>query len=228
MTRSSLCLMRLFLVVAMAFAGGCGEKGGDPLAADPSVDSSADPHASMDHGQMDHGSTAGDAPLADRSIYQLEGAWTHPAGGEFQLSQLRGHPVLVVLFYGTCEHACPILVRNVQQIEAQLDPAGQDDTRFLLVTFDPDVDTPERLVKYAEKNGLDPASWFLPHGEPHQIRALALVLGIRYRPSGDGQFSHTTRISLLDREGVVAAHVDGLDAPSEPIVTRLKALLGEP
>jgi protein SCO1/2 len=207
--------MALLLFVALAAACGSGEGGGESAPADP-------------HAHMDHGSPAGDAPLADRSIYQLEGAWTNPFGGEFQLAQLRGHPVLVVLFYGTCEHACPILVRNVQQIEAQLAAAGRSDTRILLVTFDPDVDTPERLVKYAEKSSLDPTRWFLPHGEPQQIRALALVLGTRYRPSGDGQFSHTTRISLLDREGVVVAYVDGLDAPPEPILTRLKALLAEP
>ena len=35
-------------------------------------------------------------------------------------------------------------------------------------------------------------------------------------------------ISLLDRECVVVAHVDGLDAATEPIVTRVKALLSEP
>jgi hypothetical protein len=51
------------------------------------------------------------------------------------------------------------------------------------------------------------------------------VLGYRYRPTGTGQFSHTIRITVLDQDGVVVDHADGLTRPLEPIAARVSALL---
>lgn len=167
-----------------------------------------------------HDAIEGDAPLSDRSVYQLGGVWTDANGQPFRLAQLRGKPVLALLFYGTCQSACPILVRDIQRVDALLAPGEREAVRYLLVTFDPAVDTPERLAAYAREHGLEDERWTLLSGAPDQVRELAAVLGVRYRPTGDGQFSHTQRISLLDREGVQVEKFDGLDRPLEPIVKR--------
>jgi protein SCO1/2 len=170
-----------------------------------------------------HGQTIeGDAPLADRSVYQLKGVWTDAMGRPFRLSELRGKPVLALLFYGTCQSACPILVRDLQRIDEQLKAPERQGVRYLMVTFDPAVDTPERLAAYATEHGLDTSRWTLLNGAPDQVRELAAVLGVRYRATGDGQYSHTQRIVLLDREGVVVEKFDGLDRPLEPIVARTR------
>ncbi len=171
---------------------------------------------------------AGEAPLAERSLFLLDDAWTDTAERPFRLSALRGKPVLVLLFYGTCESVCPILVRDLQRIDAQLSPAQREDVRFLLVTIDPAVDTPERLRAYAKEHGLDPARWTLLHGAPDQVRAFAAALGFRYRATGDGAFSHTQRIALLDREGVLVESFDGLDRPLEPIVAKTREQIARP
>ena len=133
----------------------------------------------------------------------------------------------MLLFYGTCQSVCPILVRDVQRVEAALAPAERDAARFVLVTFDPEVDTPERLAAYATEHGLAPERWLLLHGSPEQVRELAVLLGVRYRPSGGGQYAHTQRITLLDREGRVAAQYDGLERPLDPIVARLREELAK-
>ena len=160
-------------------------------------------------------------PLPGDSIYQLEGSWTDQRGRVAPLAELRGHPVLVLMFYGTCQHACPILVHDLERIEAELGETLRSETRFLLVSFDPERDTPGALGRYADEKGLDPERWRLVHGVAHQIRALSLVLGVSYRPTGDGEFSHSMRITLLDRDGVVAEVLDGLGGPVEPIVETL-------
>ncbi len=181
--------------------------------------------AHEDHAHHQHAALPADAPLPDRSIYQLEGAWTDPGGRSVRLAELRGDPVLVLLFYGTCEHACPALVRDLQRIEAGLAPEDRARTRFLLVSFDPERDTPERLAAYAAEKGLESERWLLLHGHPEQIRELALVLGVRYRPSGNGEFSHSMRITLLDRDGVVADSLEGLGQPVEALANAVTALL---
>lgn len=161
-----------------------------------------------------------------RSLYQLAGEWTDQDGRTVPLSLHRGHPVLVVMFYGTCQHACPILLRRMEEIGERLEPSEQERLRFLLVTFDPERDTPERLAAYASKRSLDSRRWSLLHGAPERIRELALSLGVRYRALEDGQFSHTMRLTLLDEDGAVVEHLDGLDTPTGALTERVRELLG--
>lgn len=203
-------LARLVGLIVLAFAAGAAAQD----AAHPA-------HA-------EHGSLAGAAPSsADRSLWQIPGDWTDQDGRPFALSALRGSPTLLALFYGTCDSVCPAIVHDLQKLEAGLPAADRARTRFVLVTIDPAVDTPQRLHEYALAHALDPARWKLLHGRPEQVRVLANVLGVRYRPSGDGQYSHTIRVTLLDGAGVVAGQFDGLPVRGEPIAAQIRALLGE-
>jgi protein SCO1/2 len=212
MTRPSLAAILALAVLAMA-----------PLPAGAESDS-----AESDGHHHVHETMAGDAPLPGRSIYQLTGAWVDPAGKPLQLAALRGRPVLVLLFYGTCQSACPVLVRDLQRVDEQLSPEERAGLRYLLVTFDPEVDTPERLAVYAKEHGLAGDRWTLARGTPEQVRELAAVLGVKYRPTGDGQYSHTQRITLLDREGVVIEKFDGMDRPLDPIVDAARRFAAPP
>ncbi len=162
--------------------------------------------------------------LASLSLYQLEGAWTSAGGETLELSALRGSPVLLLLFYGSCDSACPVLVHDLERVDSLLDPGARERVRFALVTFDPERDTPERLAAYAHERKLAAPRWTFLHGSPEQVRELAAAVGVRYRPAGQGQFSHTMRILLLDREGVAVEHWDGLERPVEPIAARASAL----
>jgi protein SCO1/2 len=193
------------------------------LALAPALAGEPEP---ADHGE--HLQLAGDAPARDTSLYTLEGRWLDQSGRPFQLSALRGSPVLLTLFYGTCDSVCPTVVRDLRKIDAMLPEADRRRTRFVLVSIDPKVDTPERLLAYAGKHELDLARWTLLNGPPEQVRVLANVLGFKYRPTGTGQYSHTIRIHLLDARGVVVDHADGLDRPLAPIAARVSALLAAP
>jgi protein SCO1/2 len=178
-------------------------------------------------GHGEHRALAGDPPARDRSLYALPGSWTDQNGQPFALASLRGSPVLLVLFYGTCDSVCPTVVRDVQRVEALLPAADRSRTRVVLVTIDPLVDTPERLLAYARKHELDASRWSLLNGPPEQVRVLANVLGVKYRPTGTGQYSHTIRITVLDRDGTVVEQADGLERPLAPIAARVSSLLAE-
>jgi protein SCO1/2 len=213
-----------WVAALVALTVGCGA---EPPEAQDAHAPEMNEHA--EHTPSAHGAPIeGVVPHADRSIYQLADPWTDANGAVFRLGDLRGSPVLVLFFYGTCEHACPILVHDLQRLDDALTPTQRAAVRYLLVTFDPERDTPERLAAYARDKGLADGRWHLIHGRPEQVRALSLVLGIRYRPTGDGGFSHTSRITLLDPEGVATAYIDGLERPQETLLTPLTAMLNTP
>lgn len=205
------------LALAFALAAlGCGERGTQAPAPSAAADAAA-PHDAAAHAA--HRELPG-GEIPQLSLYQLEGSWTSAAGEQLPLASLRGSPVLLLLFYGSCQTACPVLVHDLERVAALLDPSARDEVRFALVTIDPERDTPERLAAYAKEHQLDSPRWTLLHGPPEQVRELAAAVGFRYRPTGDGQFNHTMRILLLDREGAPVEHWDGLTRPVEPIAAR--------
>lgn len=162
-------------------------------------------------------------PRGDRSIYALSMTLTDQDGAQVGLDVFRGKPLFIGMFYGTCPSACPVLISRIKRVMAGLDAAADAEVRVLLVSFDPERDTPEALRKIAALRGLD-ARWKLASAPDDQARDLAAVLGIQYRRLPDGNFNHTSSILLLDRKGAVDMRVDDMAQAMEPLVARAKAL----
>ena len=91
-----------------------------------------------------------------------------------------------------------------------------DGVGFLLVSLDPQRDTPGRLAEWAKQSALDDARWTLLSGDDGAVRELAATLGVRYQVQPDGEVAHTNAITVLDASGRVAHQQTGLgDADGE-------------
>src|SRR5690606_33469815 len=129
--------------------------------------------------------------FSDESIYQLESEWTNQSGKKVELKDFNGKPVVFTMFFASCNYACPILVYDMKKIESKLSPEELKDYQFVLVTIDPDKDTPEALNEFAKKFNLDLNRWSLLTGDKDDILELAAVLGFKFKKEADGQFSHS-------------------------------------
>lgn len=175
------------------------------------------------HAQVtDEGSAV--LPLPPASIWQLPGTFTDVSGRDLELSGLAGRPVALVMFYGSCRHACPILFGDMLRLEATLSEATRAETRFVMVTIDPERDTLEALGQMAVAYELDLSRWMLLRAEPDVTLELATLLGVRYRGQTDGQISHSNLITILDSNGVIAGQFEGLRHPTQPIADAVEAL----
>lgn len=205
---------RLALALALALAA-CRR---EPRAADAGRD------AAPCHCHHDAAAPRALSPPPDTSVFHLGGAWRDQLDRPFELASLRGGPAVVLMFYGTCRSVCPILLGDVKRLEAALDPAARAHTRFVLVTFDPATDTPERLRALAAERGMDASRWTLLRGDDDDVRALATVLGVQYSRVGPGEFTHSNVLTVLDAEGRVARQLEGLRQPVEPTARAIEAL----
>ena len=150
------------------------------------------------------------AALSARSIYQLDTRWTDDAGRPFTLTALRGEPVVLAMFFSNCAYACPIIVRDMKTVRDMLPAEARARTRFVLVSFDTERDTPAVLSAYRQRMQLDPDGWVLLHGSPADVQDLAMVLGVKYKKGADGQFAHSSLITVLNGEGEIAFQRSGL------------------
>ncbi len=161
------------------------------------------------------------AELPGTSLFHLDRAWTNQDEAPFSLPELRGRPSVVVMFYGDCTTACPLLVKTAQDIEAALPVELQGEVSFVMVTFATQADTPAKLKTYAASKGLHREGWHWLVGSDLQTRQLATLLGVQYRDLGNGTFAHSNVVTVLDADGVPAARLEGLGVDVYPAVEAL-------
>jgi protein SCO1/2 len=58
--------------------------------------------------------------LPGDSVYQLQSALLDQDGKPFKLTDLRGRPVVVSMFYNSCQFVCPMLIDTVRATQDRL------------------------------------------------------------------------------------------------------------
>ena len=161
--------------------------------------------------------------FSDKSLYQTESKWTTDANKQIQLAGLKGRSQVVVMFFASCQYACPILVHDLSRIEAALKPETRAKVGFTLVTFDTTRDTPEALAKFRETRNLSP-NWTLLHGADDDVLELAALLGVKYKEEANGQFAHSNIITVLNPDGEIVHQLTGLGQNIAEVVKALEQL----
>ena len=158
--------------------------------------------------------SADTSDLPETSIYNLDVNITDQDGAVQSLDTYRGHPVVISMFYATCPNVCPILISTIQMMERKLPADELSKLRVLLVSVDPENDTPQVLQQVALRHHIDTDRWKLTRATPQDVRKIAAVLSVKYRKLPDGEFNHTSILTLVDGEGVVqaqSAKIPGID-----------------
>ena len=155
-------------------------------------------------------------PLPPDSLYQLALPLTDQDGRTADWRSLRGKPRVVSMFYTSCQYICPLIVDSGKAIEHQLSAAERGRIGIVLISMDPARDNPATLRKVFDKRQLDESRWLLASPPAADVRAVAGLLGIRYRQLADGEFNHSSALVLLDAEGRIVARTEQVGSKPDP------------
>ncbi len=158
----------------------------------------------------DHGAAPAAAAMPGDSLYQLPVHFETAAGEHLLLSQYRGQPIVVTMFYGTCKSVCPLLAQSINATAAALPAGMRDKVHFVMVTLDPARDSMAELSRFATQHKLASPQIEVVRTDDEGVRLLAAALGIRYRQLPDGNFNHTSLLTALDADGVPKARTEKL------------------
>ena len=154
--------------------------------------------------------TSENKELPELSIYNLPSTWTTQNGENIQLEDLRGNVLVMVMIYTSCKAACPRLVADMRNIEKQVPEENLDNVKFIMVSIDPETDTPKRLKDFSVENDMEDDHWLFLRGTPEDTREFATVLAVSYKKISPIDFSHSNIISVFDEEGVLVHQQEGL------------------
>jgi protein SCO1/2 len=143
---------------------------------------------------------------AGASVFDEPDRWTDEAGRPAVFAQWRGKPLVLTAFFTQCRATCPRTIARLRKIYDAARGANPP-PEFVLVTLDPERDTPDRLRSFKEESGL-PASWHLIVGSADATRAILDLLDVHVLAS-DAHIVHDGRIAIFDPQGRLAHRYGG-------------------
>ncbi|PAM95413.1 SCO family protein [Flavobacterium sp. IR1] len=156
--------------------------------------------------------------ISDLSIYNLPSKWTTQDGKDIELKNLRGNVLVMVMIYTSCKAACPRLVADMRNIEKKLDASTKRNVKLILVSIDPETDTPERLKTFAIDNQMNHAPWIFLRSSEENTREFATVLAVNYKKITPIDFSHSNIISVFNSEGELTYQQEGLGVNNDKAI----------
>ncbi len=147
------------------------------------------------------------------------------ADGDVSLSDFRGKMVLLYFGYTFCPDVCPATLANVGQALRDLGPKA-DDIQVVMVSVDPERDTPEKLAKYVAQ--FHPSMIGIT-GSKAQLDEVTSLYGIFFQKTEGSDatsylIDHTATLLVLDREGYLKL-VFPFGVTSDEIADDLKYML---
>lgn len=162
---------------------------------------------------------------AKDSFFNLSGKWKNQNGEVVKLDKYQGKYLVVSMVYTSCAYSCPRTVSKVKEIEEKMKSAGLKNYHVVLASFDVKKDRPEKLKDFMTKKSLNEDVWtMLSADQDETVRELAVVLGLSYKETEDGEFSHSNVIAVLDPKGVLVDKLTSLSASDEGLIKKVKDL----
>lgn len=159
--------------------------------------------------------------ISDESIFNLTSKWNTEEGKTIELEDLKGKTLVMVMIYTSCKAACPRLVADMRNIEKQIPEKYNADLQYILVSIDPETDTPKRLKKFAKENFMDAEHWTFLQGTKESVREFANVLAVKYKQISPLDFSHSNIISVFNPKGELIHQQEGLGVDNKKTIQKI-------
>ena len=153
--------------------------------------------------------------ILETSIFNLSSKWTTQNNEVLELKDLKGDVLVMVMIYTSCKAACPRLVADMRNIHEKVNDSK---TKYILISIDPEADTPQKLKKFAIENEMNNKQWTFLNGNIDDVREFANVLAVKYKKISPIDFSHSNIISVFDKQGVLYHQQEGLGVDNKETV----------
>lgn len=149
-------------------------------------------------------------------------------GSSKSLSDFQGKVVLIFFGFVNCPDVCPTTLLEIGKVYKALTPREQEQVQVLLISVDPERDTPQLLEKYVTFFG---PTFLGLTGTPEQIAEVAKKYGVFYQKSAiksstEYNVDHTATVFALDPKGQLRLiYGSGKAAETERVLQDVRWLL---
>ena len=151
---------------------------------------------------------------------------TDQNGARVTLSEFSGKLVAVTFVYTRCPfpNFCFRLTNNFARLQKRFAHEMGRELILLTITLDPIHDQPEALAEYGRTWNIDPKGWHLLTGPPAEVQKFCDRFGVAFYPD-EGQFIHSLHTLVIDRQGKLAANLEGNEFTAEELGDLVQSVL---
>jgi protein SCO1 len=146
----------------------------------------------------------------------------------FNTDQLEDKVWLASFIFTNCDTVCSPMTATMSKLQSQLQSEGLEEVQLVSFSIDPEQDTPEVLVDFANKMDADFTNWqFITGYNQEEIESFANTsfLSPAAQLEGSDQFVHSTSIYLINQRGTVLNQYDAVaDTPFDEIIADIRKL----
>jgi protein SCO1/2 len=139
---------------------------------------------------------------------------TDQYGKTITSADYKGKVYVVEFFFSTCPSICPIMNRNMLDIQNKF--FGNPNFGIASITINPENDTPAVLLEHAKLLGVKSSSWHFLTGDKSYIFDLSnkgFNLYAGQNPKIQGGFEHSGLFALIDKKGNIRCRKDQYGNP---------------
>lgn len=149
---------------------------------------------------------------------------TDQDGRPLEFRKLRGKPLVINFIYTSCPDVCTLLTASLKILRERLKPGEAGSVRFLSITMDPEVDTPEVLKAHSRRRQADAANWRWLTGKAAELAPVWQEFGVSVKRLDRGLIEHTTLTVVADAEGNMRFAYSGSAPDPDALLKDLRAL----
>ncbi len=148
---------------------------------------------------------------------------------ETHFAQFRGKVVALTFAYSRCPNPnyCFRLSNNLSMLSRRFHELAGRDLVLLTIVIDPDDDQGKALERYADTWKADPAAWHFLTGKVADVRAVAELFGMNFW-NDEGFLTHSFHTVVVDRDGKLAANLEGNQFSAEQLGDMVETVLRRP
>lgn len=159
--------------------------------------------------------------ISENSIFNLTSKWKTEENKTIELNDLKGKTLVMVMIYTTCKAACPRLVADMRNIEKKIPENLKSKIQYVMISIDPETDTPKRLKEFAIENQMNGEQWTFLQGDISSVREFANVLAVKYKQISPMDFSHSNIISVFNPYGELVHQQEGLGVDNKETIAKI-------
>lgn len=148
---------------------------------------------------------SGPAWSAEPNFYELPNIFTNDRGKVLHLAEWTGKPMILTMEYSNCRFMCSTTFTQLKEVQAAADKK-KINIDFVIISLDPDNDTPEAWQQYRKTKDIERDNWHLLTGSKATTKEIASLIGIKYW-SMDENILHDFKVVRLNAKGEIEKEI---------------------
>ncbi len=150
---------------------------------------------------------------------------TDQSNKPFIFDSFKGKVLLVEFAYTTCPDVCPLMTAAMRRVQDELTAAERKLVHLVMVTTDPEIDSPDVLASYAKRYRVDLSNWSFLTGDESSLAKVWKNFGVGVKKIARGLVDHTPLTAIIDQKGVMRFGYYGTAPDSKLVLKDMRTLL---